>query len=95
MTYQRELLIWPVSKEAECFNYCDVADAAYADYVDDPEGVFCQRQFYDRHGQHFTAYYGPTGWGSAEDPGPPEPPECLAARGDAVLATTYDPILDD
>lgn len=90
MTYQREILIWPVGKETQALAYCDVADAAYAEYTGIPSDVFCHRDRFDRHGQQVTAFYGPTGHGTEENPGPAEPPQCFAARSDAVLATTVD-----
>lgn len=90
MTYERDILIWPIGKVAEKEVYADAADAAYAAYTGVPGDIFVNRNKLDRHGQHVTAYFGPTGLGSAEDPGPAEPPECLAARADAVLATHFD-----
>lgn len=85
----REVLIWPVGKETEGLAYADVADAAYAVLTGNPEDVWCHRDRFDRHDQLVTAFFGPTGgeWNNAPIP---EPPECLAARGDAVLASTVD-----
>lgn len=85
----REVLIWPVGKETEAWAYADVADAAYAALTGNPEDKWCHRDWYDRHGQLVTAFFGPTGGEWNGDP-LVEPPECLAARGDAVLASTVD-----
>lgn len=86
MTYQREWLNWPIAKHSEALAYCGVADAAYATFVNEPGGVFCYCRP-DRHSNWITPFYSPTGWGSEQEPGPPEPSECLAARADATLVT--------
>ena len=85
----REVLIWPVGKEAEALAYADVADAAYAAQTGDPNDVWCHRDRFDKNGQQVTAFFGPTG---GEWNGQPitEPANCLAARADAVLAATVD-----
>ena len=54
----REVLIWPVGKEAEALSYADEADAAYAALTGNPEDVFCHRDRFDVHGQQVTAYFG-------------------------------------
>jgi len=85
----REVLIWPVGKEAAALAYCDVADAAFATLTDNPEAIFCYRDRFDIHDQQVTPYFGPTGL-EYNGAGPDEPAECLVARADAVLASSVD-----
>jgi len=95
MSYEREVLVWPVSKGADADAYLDLADAAYAALTGVPGDAFYPRNKFDRHGQRVTGYFGPTGIGTAEDPGPAETPALLAARANAVLATFVDWPVED
>lgn len=85
----RQVLVWPVGKEALALNYADMADNAYANLTGNPTDVWCHRNRFDRHGQQVTAYFGPTG-GEYNGEVIPEPTNCLQARGDAVLASSVD-----
>lgn len=85
----REVLLWPAGKEAQADAYLDKADAAYAALTGNPGDLFYARDRFDKRGQRVTGYYGPTGmeWNGT---GIAEPAACLAARADAVLATSVD-----
>lgn len=91
----REILVWPTSKDTAALNYCDVADAAFGAHTQDPDNqIFCYRNRRDRHGQMVTPYMGPTG-GEWDGSPLPEPPQCLAARADAVLSSNPEWPEDD
>lgn len=85
----REVLLWPVGKEAAALNYADHADAAYAALTGNPTDVWCYRDRFDIHGQQVMPFFGPTG-GEWNGVGLVEPADCLAARADAVLVSSVD-----
>ena len=93
--YERNYLVWYLGKDAEMNAYADLADAAYQAAFNTTD-VFCHRDMRDRFGRLVTAYFGPTGLGTEENPGPPEPADCFAARGShAVLTNVIEHIPDD
>lgn len=99
MTYERQVCRWPVVLDPEneeptinpdAITYCDVADAAWQDHMNDPNELYCYRDRLDKHGHQITPFYGPTGIGDEQTPGPEETPECLAARATAELVTSVE-----
>ena len=91
MPYQREVLVWylsgaPFTIPAAAATYCNLTDAAYQAHYSTTD-LFDPRNKFDRYGRFVTGYFGPTGLGDEENPGPAEPADCLAARGSAAVLT--------
>lgn len=90
-----EVLLWPVSKDAQAFLYADGADAAYAAHTGNPDDKWTPRDTRDAHGQLHMPYYGPTGGEWDENTPIEEPPELVPLRADAVLVTRYDELPEE